>query len=297
MALWYNKNVLKRKILVVDDDHAIRTLIRGVFEHEGYSVLEAQDGEEGFAVARNQNPSVVLLDVMMPRMDGFSICKQLKDSPITRHIPLIFVTVKEQVEARLEGFRVGADDYITKPFSPLELVARVEAVIHRASHLLDPVTGFPSRGQVEEEVFKALDGKRPFSILAFRLESWDKLVEACKDDQLKQVVVDVADILIKILSRQGDSQDFLGQFDRRTFVMLSFGLKPHELFDQVQATWQKLVPILERKLQTSGVIRLNGTHLRIENLNQNLDTIFKKINGLFEYAEKNKSYVSGTTLS
>lgn len=287
---------MKGKVLVVDDDVAIRTLIKTVLEEHGYSVIEANDGEDAIAVARNQGPNVILLDIMLPVMDGYTICKELKHSPITRHIPLIFVTVKDQVADRIEGFRLGADDYIHKPFSPLELVARVEAVLNRAFHLLDQLTGLPGRGVVEEEILRGLDGKRNFSIFSFRLEQGEKMTEVLGNQRAAEVLVLLANVLIKVLSREGDREDFLGIYDRYTDVAISFASKPEDLFEEILTIWKKLRPMEEKRLKAPDMLQLNAVHMRVENLNQNLDTIFGKMNRFFENGQKSGTFMSAGTL-
>ncbi len=288
--------VVKGTILVVDDDDAIRNLIKAVLEDSGFTVVEAKDGEDAVAVARNQSPHLILLDVMLPRIDGFSICKELKLSPITRHIPIIFVTVRDQAQDRIDGFKIGADDYITKPFSPLELVARVEAVLNRAFHLLDSLTGLPGKGVLEEEVLKGLDGKRPFSILAFRLEKGGKLVEQCGFPKAAEEIILLANVLIKVLSREGDRQDFLSLYDRYTDIILTFAEKPDEIFDEIANIWRKLQPIEEKRLGASGLLQLNRVHLRVEDLSANLELIFKKVQDFFEAGAKNEKLSSIGTL-
>lgn len=286
--------IVKGTILVVDDDDAIRGLIKAVLEDSGFTVIEARDGEDAVTVTRNQSPHLILLDVMIPRIDGYTICRELKSSSLTRHIPIIFVTVKDQAQDRIEGFKIGADDYITKPFSPLELVARVEAVLNRAFHLLDSLTGLPGKGVLEEEILKGLAGKRPFSILGFRFEKGEKLVEQCGFSKASEEFVLLANVLIKSLSRDGDKQDFVSLRDRFTDVILTFVEKPEEIFDEVVNIWGKLLPTEEKRLGAAGLLQLNCVHLRVENFNTTLEIIFKMIQDFFEVgAESGKYFYAG----
>jgi DNA-binding response OmpR family regulator len=124
-------------VLVVDDDADIRELIVWKLTHAGYTVLAAADGEAGLAAATGAGgsgeiPDLILVDWMMPRMTGIELCRALRDDPATARLPIILLTAKAD-EAEVEtGFAVGVDDYIAKPFSPREMVSRVQAVLARA---------------------------------------------------------------------------------------------------------------------------------------------------------------------
>ncbi len=119
-------------VLVVDDDPVIQGLLRVNFEMEGYEVIVAGDGVEGLERARSERPDVVILDVMMPRMDGLEVARQLKADPATAPIPIVLLSAKaQQIDVRAGG-AAGADAYVTKPFDPLDLLRRVEALIAAA---------------------------------------------------------------------------------------------------------------------------------------------------------------------
>jgi DNA-binding response OmpR family regulator len=119
------------KVLVVDDEPPIRLLCRVNLEAEGMEVLEAADGEEGLATARAERPDVVLLDVMMPGMDGWQVAERLFESDETSQIPLVFLTARAELRDRAKGLELGGVDYITKPFNPVELASVVEGLLDR----------------------------------------------------------------------------------------------------------------------------------------------------------------------
>ena len=119
----------KKKILVVDDEKAIRTLLNINLSKEGYSVIEAEDGEEAIELAINKKPDLILLDVMLPKMDGLTVCKKIKN---TMNVPIVMVTAKDGELDKILGLELGADDYVTKPFSIRELIARIKANLRKA---------------------------------------------------------------------------------------------------------------------------------------------------------------------
>lgn len=121
----------EKAILVVDDEKNIRELIRFNLESRGYKTAEAADGQEALNIAKNDSPLLIILDIMLPKIDGLKVCRILKEDPKTRKIPIIMLTALDDEVDKIVGLELGADDYITKPFSPRELVARVGAVMRR----------------------------------------------------------------------------------------------------------------------------------------------------------------------
>jgi CheY-like chemotaxis protein len=117
------------KLLIADDEPAVRALVHVTLEGDDYEILEAEDGVEALEKARDQSPRLVLLDIMMPRLDGLEVCRQLKADPDTSDIVVVMLT-QAQERDRDQGLAAGADDYFTKPFSPLALLNMVERVRH-----------------------------------------------------------------------------------------------------------------------------------------------------------------------
>ncbi len=120
------------KILIVEDDPDISEMISYNLGREGYAVIPANNGEDAVAMAQRERPALVVLDIMLPGMDGMEVCRRLKEASGTRHIPIIMLSAKSQETDKVVGLELGADDYVTKPFSPRELIARIRAVLRRA---------------------------------------------------------------------------------------------------------------------------------------------------------------------
>ena len=119
----------KQKILIADDEAQIREILRIYFEKEGFEVIEAEDGAAAILKVQSEKPDILLLDIMMPVLDGIEVCKQVRKMT---DLPIIMVTAKDEDDDRIAGLEIGADDYITKPFNSREVVARVKAVLRRA---------------------------------------------------------------------------------------------------------------------------------------------------------------------
>ncbi len=123
---------MKLHVLIVEDEAALVELLRYNFEQEGFRVSAAADGEEALIMVAEDPPDIIVLDWMLPLMSGLDVCRQLRRRPETRNVPIIMLTARGEEGDRIRGLNSGADDYITKPFSPRELVARVRAVLRRA---------------------------------------------------------------------------------------------------------------------------------------------------------------------
>jgi DNA-binding response OmpR family regulator len=119
------------KVLVIDDEAPIRLLCRVNLEAEDMEVLEAEDGTEGLELARREKPDVILLDVMMPGLDGWEVLHRLLDDEATKEIPIVFLTARAELRDRARGLELGGVDYVTKPFNPTELAPLVQGLIER----------------------------------------------------------------------------------------------------------------------------------------------------------------------
>lgn len=134
----------KKTVLIVEDEKNIVDIIRFNLQRTGYNTLEAYDGEAGLAMAREKKPDLILLDVMMPKMMGFDVCRALRAEG--DNVPVIILTAREEEEDKILGLEIGADDYITKPFSMRELMARVKANIRRTAMTSAPAESAMSAG-------------------------------------------------------------------------------------------------------------------------------------------------------
>ncbi|HID57223.1 TPA: diguanylate cyclase [Candidatus Poribacteria bacterium] len=172
----------KKKVLVIDDiDDDIRIIEKGLKPFD-YEVLKAKTGEEGLKIAKVEQPDVILLDIMMPGMDGYKVCEELRSDYATRDIPILFVSAKVETSDIIEGFQRGGDDYITKPFSLQELAARVNAAMRikerqdnlKMMSITDELTGLYNRRylneRLTEEIERARRYKYPISCLMLDLD-------------------------------------------------------------------------------------------------------------------------------
>jgi DNA-binding response OmpR family regulator len=153
------------RILIVEDERPMRTALEDVLQGEGYRVLSAADGESGLRRALEEKPDLLLLDIMMPKLDGYAVCAELRRLAV--RVPILMLTAKGQVEDRVQGLDVGADDYLVKPFSTEELLARVRALLRRAGRETHAPTKL-KLGEVEIDLVRqtAMRGRKALHLTA-----------------------------------------------------------------------------------------------------------------------------------
>lgn len=162
------------RILVVDDDRDIARFVEVNLQAEGYEVQLASDGEEGLTKALETPPDLALVDVMMPGMDGFELVERLRTDPRTSNMSIIMLTAKSLTADKVLGLTSGADDYIIKPFDPVELVARVRGTLKRAEEMRasSPLTGLPGNTRIQEQIGRLIATETPFALIYADLDNF-----------------------------------------------------------------------------------------------------------------------------
>ena len=165
---------MAESILVVDDDPDIARFVEVNLRSAGYDVSVAGDGQEALERAADLRPDLVLLDVMMPRLDGFEVAQRLRKNPQTANTSIIMLTAKALSSDKVTGLQSGAEDYIIKPFDPIELLARVKGTLRRAKEMrnLSPLTGLPGNIRIQEEIERQVREHRPFAVLYLDLDNF-----------------------------------------------------------------------------------------------------------------------------
>jgi len=210
----------KGRILVVEDDLDIANMLRIYFDSQGYEVLMAGRGSDALELCRKKLPHVVVLDIMLPDMDGYEVCKKLRSNLRTSHIPIMFLTQKDERTDKIAGLELGADDYITKPFDIEELKFRIQNAVLRTTResLTNPVTGLPS-GKLIEEQLRLLMRKDGWAILYIGLKDFGPFNEVygfvAGDDVLRFTAMVVGEAVDEL----GTTDDFIGHTAANDFVV------------------------------------------------------------------------------
>jgi len=212
----------KGRILVVEDDTDISNMLRIYFTSQGYEVLVAPRGGEALERCRQQLPHVIVLDIMLPDIDGYEVCTQLRTNLRTSHIPIIFLTQKDERSDRIAGLELGADDYITKPFDIEELRLRVQNAQRRAEResLTNPTTGLPS-GKMIEEQLRGLMRKKNWGLLYLGLPGIEAFNDVYGFVAGDEVLRFAALIMSESVDNLGTPEDFIGHVGGDDFIIIS----------------------------------------------------------------------------
>jgi CheY-like chemotaxis protein len=196
------------RLLLIEDDHDVAEMLLMYFSSHKYDVLHADTGMEGIEIARTKFPALVLLDVMLPYMDGYDVCVRLRQTPMTKYIPILFLTQKDERAAKVRGLELGADDYITKPFDVDELRLRVQGSIHRATreNLNESRTGLPTGSLVEEEITRHTGGQ----VMIFFIQGFNTFGDIYGFVTANEVIAYAANVIKQVVSEQGAMEDFVG---------------------------------------------------------------------------------------
>ena len=213
----------KGRILVVEDDIDISKMLRIYFDSQGYEVLVANRGEEALEICRKKLPNVVVLDIQLPDIDGYQVCRSLRGNTRTSYVPIIFLTQKDERSDKIAGLELGADDYITKPFDIEELKLRVEGSIRRSKHtaLTHPVTNLQAGKLIEEELKRVKDSTNPWRLLYLGIKHVDAFKETVGPIHVNEVLIFLADIMREVVEAHGTMNDFIGQASDNDFIIIT----------------------------------------------------------------------------
>lgn len=210
------------RILVVEDDFDISNMLRIYFESQDYEVSVAPRGEDALDMCRHQLPNVIVLDIMLPDMDGYDVCRELRNNLRTSHIPIIFLTQKDERSDKIRGLELGADDYITKPFDVEELNLRVRNAIARARYesLTSPTTGLPS-GRLIEEQLRELMRRDNWAILYVGIQGFSHFGEVYGFVAGEEVLRFTAMTMGDMVDDVGTPNDFIGHVGGDEFIIIT----------------------------------------------------------------------------
>jgi len=212
----------KGRLLIVEDDFDISNMLRIYFDSQWYETIIATRGQEALETCRHKLPNLVILDIMLPDINGYEVCRDLRSNLRTSHIPIIFLTQKDERSDQIAGLEMGADDYITKPFDLQLLLLRVEGALRRASwlNLTSPVTGLPSSKLIEEQL-RTIIRRNDWSVLYIGINYVSGFKDAygfvAGDDVLRFAAM----LLIEVVDEVGSGGDFIGHIGGDEFIIIS----------------------------------------------------------------------------
>jgi DNA-binding response OmpR family regulator len=248
-------------VLIADDDRDIVRFVEVNLRLEGFRVATAHDGDEALAKVLELRPDLVLLDVMMPNMDGYEVCRRLRADSRGASVPVIMLTAKSLSADKVEGLRTGADDYIIKPFDPMELVHRVKSTLERARELraVSSVTGLPGAARVEVEVQQRLDDGIPAAVGCSAIDGLAGFEARYGEERVDKAVELTARLLRQAVESVGAGAGFVGHIDRDNFVFVVPPDRAEDVANRVIAGFDTRVPTLYDEADaTAGGIEVPG---------------------------------------
>ena len=242
-----------KRILVVDDDRNLRKIIATNLELAGYEVVAAEDGNAALRVLDEMQPDLILLDVMMPGKDGYETAREIRRHPVNANVPIIMLTAKSEIEDKVAGFEAGADDYLTKPFGPQELLARVRAKIRRVEvdASLSPLTRLPGNLAIEAELRRRIDGREPFAVLYEDMDNFKAFNDVYGFTHGDEAIALVASTNVDVVRRRGTLRDFVGHIGGDDFIVVTLPDRSEEIAREVIAGFDRDI----RKLYTPQDLR------------------------------------------
>ena len=226
----------KGKILFVEDDPETANMLRLYFESQGYEVMQASWGRDGIEMSRRNTPDLAVLDIRLPDIDGYEVCRELRRNWRTSQTPIIFLTERRERNDRIAGLRLGAVDYLTKPFDVQELRLRVRNALNRAKFesLVDPITALPG-GRLLDARMKELLGRTGWTILLVTIGGLEEFSARYGFVSGNEVLRATALVLGKAVDSQGSVEDFVGDPGRGSFIIITTPESAMILRDRVVA--------------------------------------------------------------
>jgi PleD family two-component response regulator len=212
----------KARLLIVEDDSDISNMLRIYFSSQGYEVDIAPRGSEALEKTRHVMPHLIILDIMLPDIDGYEVCRTLRTTTRTSHVPVIFLTQKDERSDRLQGLELGADDYITKPFDIEELKWRVQNAINRSEResLTEPQTGLPA-GRLIEDQLRRVIRQKGWALLDMRLNYFDAFKDVYGFIAANDALRSTAILIGEVVDELGTPNDFIGHAGGDNFIIIT----------------------------------------------------------------------------
>ncbi len=256
-----------RTLLVVDDEQSLRGALEFMFTREGYKVLTAANGEEALEMARVHLPDVIILDVMMPGMDGYEVTRRLRAHYRTRHIPILLVTAKGEEDDKLEGFQGGANDYIVKPWSKRELVQRVVNHLDWATkqRAVNPLTGLPGGVSILAERQRRMEAGQPFAQMVLDIDFFKAFNDRYGFPRGDVAIRTVAETITRVVDEDGNPEGFVGHVGGDDFIVLTAPDNAESLAERIkEALEAEFAKLYEEEDRQRGSVRVRNRRHEFE---------------------------------
>ncbi len=223
------------KLLVVEDDPDISAMLKIYFTGQGYDVSTAMRGNDAIDLTRKNMPQLIVLDIMLPDIDGYTVCRELRSTTRTSHIPIIFLTQKDERSDKITGLELGADDYITKPFDIDELRLRVRNSIERLDRekAMHPRSGLPSSKMIEEQLRELMRKRETWTYIDLKINDFEPFQELYGFVAGSEVLRFMALLMGEVIDELGTKDDFAGHAADDNFIVISWSTRGDQIKDAI----------------------------------------------------------------
>jgi diguanylate cyclase (GGDEF)-like protein len=232
------------RILIADDDEDIVRFIEVNLRLEGFDVVTAFDGEQTLRRARSEMPDLILLDIMMPFVDGYEVCQRLRRDPSTKNILIIMLTAKSLSADKVVGLTAGADDYMIKPFDPIELIARVKSALSRSRELraVHPLTHLPGNVEIQSEVARRIEHDEPFALMHLEIDGFKAFGDRYGVPRGDEVIKTMAACVRESLAESGGTGVLLGHAGIEDLVIVCHPSVAEQVAKSIVLAWDGVAP-------------------------------------------------------
>ncbi|MEK6691703.1 MAG: response regulator [Nitrospirota bacterium] len=239
----------EKRILIVDDDIIYREEIRKVMENIGYEVDEAKTGLDAINIINKKLPDLIVLDVILPDIDGFKILNRLKEDISTKHVPVILLSSIEKAEEKAKGIILGAADFITKPFSAIEFSARIEMLLERTEeeYSASPTTRLPGNISIEKAIMRRIAKKLFFAACYCDLDNFKAYNDTYGFSKGDIIIRLTAQIIMEAMKKLGNNDDFLGHIGGDDFILITTPDKVDQISKKIIDTFDRIIPFYYAK--------------------------------------------------
>jgi len=231
----------KGSILVVEDDFDISNMLRIYFSGQGYAVEVASKGGDALTATRKQLPNLIVLDINLPDMSGYDVCKELRTQTRTSHIPIIFLTQKDERSDKIVGLELGADDYVTKPFDIEELKLRIQNSIANAQKLaqINSISGMPTGNLIEDHLRDLMRSGKDWTYVDFKIGNFEPFRDVYGWAAGDEVVRFTSLLIAEVIDETGTIDDFIGHPGHDNFVVITHSSDYQPLVDKLTDRFEK----------------------------------------------------------
>ncbi len=255
------------RVLVVEDDPSIRRILTFQLEAAGYKTLEAVDGVAALELLERDVPDLVLLDMMMPNLDGRAVCRAIRADRRLQHLPVIFLTANATIDSKLEGLDDGANDYLTKPYERKEMLLRVKNLIgwSQAQRHSNPLTGLPGNPAIEAEVEALLKEGRVFAFLYVDIDHFKAYNDYYSYRAGDEVIKLMARVLSETVEQKGNPRDFVGHVGGDDFVLITTPDRADEVAGAIIERFDAQIPEYYRPAERAqGYVEIANRQNKLE---------------------------------